>query len=88
MERFLEGRGPTVQPMGLAIVDVRAAPKPVVRLLSLFDEPIRTILPRLDHTDRLSNAHGALGLRMQPMTPQAAVTAASEWLVSHATARG
>ncbi|WP_135450782.1 Rossmann-fold NAD(P)-binding domain-containing protein [Tabrizicola caldifontis] len=88
VERFLKGRGAMVPPMGLAIVDLREAPKPVLRQLSLLDEDIRTILPRLGLTDSLQNTRAALELGTQLISPQAAPIAAAEWLVSHATARG
>jgi dihydroflavonol-4-reductase len=64
-------------------IPTREAPRPVLRLLSLFDASIRTILPRLGHTDHLSNARAVRELGMQFTAPKAALMASAEWLVKH-----
>lgn len=68
-------------------IPVREAPRPVIRFLSLFDASIRTILPRLGHTDRLSNARAVRELGIQFTAPQAALLAAADWLVTRGRPR-
>lgn len=64
----------------------RRAPGLVVRLLSLFDPAIRTIVPALGRFDRVSNdkARRVLGLDLVPA--RQAVRAAGTWLVEHGRA--
>lgn len=67
-------------------IPTREAPKPVIRLLALFDPSIRTILPRLGHTDRISNARAVTEMEMEFIAPKVALLAAAEWLLSHGRA--
>jgi dihydroflavonol-4-reductase len=67
-------------------IPVREAPKPLIRLLSLFDPSIRTILPRLGHTDRLSNARAVAEMGMAFTPPEVAVMASADWLVAQGKA--
>lgn len=77
MTRALKAAWPTRR------IPVREAPKPLIRVLSLFDPGIRTILPRLGHTDHLSNARAVRDLGIQFTPPKAALMASAEWLVAH-----
>lgn len=67
-------------------IPTREAPKPVIRLLALFDGSIRAILPRLGHMDRLSNARAVKEMGMEFTPPKAALMASAEWLVAHGKA--
>jgi dihydroflavonol-4-reductase len=80
MTRALKAAWPTRR------IPVREAPKPVIRLLALFDPSIRTILPRLGHMDRLSNARAVREMGMEFTPPKAALMASAEWLVAHGKA--
>jgi dihydroflavonol-4-reductase len=77
MTRALKAAWPTRR------IPTREAPRPVVRLLALFDASIRTILPRLGHTDHLSNARAVRELGMEFISPKAALLASADWLVKH-----
>ncbi len=80
MTRALKATWPTRR------IPTREAPKPVVRLLALFDPSIRSILPRLGHMDRLSNARAVREMGMEFTPPKAALMASAEWLVAHGKA--
>lgn len=80
MTRALKAAWPTRR------IPTREAPKPVIRLLALFDPSIRSILPRLGHMDRLSNARAVREMEMQFTPPKAALMASAEWLVAHGKA--
>ena len=80
MTRALKAEWPTRR------IPLREAPGPVLRLLALFDPSIRTILPRLGHTDRLSNARAVKELDMECVPPKAALMASADWLVAHGKA--
>lgn len=80
MTRALKAAWPTRR------IPVREAPKPVIRLLALFDPSIRTILPRLGHMDRLSNSRAVREMEMQFTPPKAALMASAEWLVAQGKA--
>jgi dihydroflavonol-4-reductase len=67
-------------------IPTREAPKPLVRFLALFDPSIRTILPRLGHMDRLSNARAVKEMGMAFTPPKAALMASAEWLVAQGRA--
>jgi dihydroflavonol-4-reductase len=67
-------------------IPTREAPKPLIRLLSLFDASIRTILPRLGHTDRISNARAVKEMGIEFIAPKSALMASAEWLVKHGKA--
>lgn len=80
MARTLKAAWPTRR------IPTREAPRPVIRLLALFDASIRTILPRLGHIDRISNARAVSEMGMEFIAPKAALMASAEWLVSHGKA--
>jgi dihydroflavonol-4-reductase len=80
MARTLKSAWPTRR------IPTREAPKAVIRVLALFDASIRTILPRLGHMDRLSNARAVREMGMEFIAPKAALMAAAEWLVKHGKA--
>ncbi|WP_333817383.1 SDR family oxidoreductase [Tabrizicola sp.] len=64
-------------------IPTREAPKPLVRLLALFDPSIRAILPKLGHLERVSNARAVKEMEMEFIAPKAALLAAADWLVRH-----
>lgn len=64
-------------------IPTREAPKPLVRLLSLFDPAIKSILPKLGHLDRVSNARAVKEMGMEFIAPKAALLASADWLVKH-----
>lgn len=59
------------------------APQVLVRLLSLFDTSIKTILPKLGHRERVSNARAVKEMGMEFIAPKAALLASADWLVRH-----
>ena len=64
-------------------IPTREAPKALVRLLALFDPSIRTILPKLGHLERVSNARAVKEMGMEFIAPKAALLASADWLVKH-----
>lgn len=64
-------------------IPTREAPKALVRLLALFDPSIRTILPKLGHLERVSNARAVKEMQMEFIAPKAGLLAAADWLVKH-----
>ena len=80
LARALKAKWPTRR------IPTREAPKPVIRFLALFDPSIRTILPRLGRTDRLSNARAVTELGMTFTAPEAALMASADWLVAQGKA--
>ncbi|MES2914172.1 MAG: aldehyde reductase [Pseudomonadota bacterium] len=64
-------------------IPTREAPKALVRFLSLFDAQIRTILPKLGHLERVSNARAVSEMGMEFIAPKAALLASADWLVKH-----
>lgn len=80
MARMLKSAWPTRR------IPTREAPKAVMKLLALFDPSVRTILPRLGHMDRLSNARAVREMGMEFIGPKAALMASAEWLVKHGKA--
>lgn len=67
-------------------IPTREAPKPLIRLLALFDPSVRAILPRLGHIDRISNARAVKEMGVEFTAPKAALMASAEWLVTHGKA--
>jgi dihydroflavonol-4-reductase len=63
-------------------IPTREAPRPIIRFLSLFDASIRTILPRLGHMDRVSNARAVAEMGIDFIPPKAALMASADWLVA------
>lgn len=68
-------------------IPVREAPKALVRFLALFDPDIRSILPKLGHLERVSNARAVKEMEMEFIAPKAALLAAADWLVRHGKVR-
>lgn len=64
-------------------IPTREAPKALVKLLSLFDPSIKTILPKLGHLERVSNARAVSEMGMEFIAPKAALLASADWLVKH-----
>lgn len=60
-------------------IATRLAPRPLLRLLALFDPEVRAILPRLGVIDRMSNARATteMGMRFIPAQDALLATAAS-----------
>lgn len=64
-------------------IPTREAPKAIVRLLALFDPEVKSILPKLGHLERVSNARAVREMEMEFIAPKAALLAAADWLVRH-----
>lgn len=62
-------------------IPTRVAPKPLLRLLALFDPQIRTILPSIGQIDQISNARARTEMGMNFISPEGALRAAADWLV-------
>lgn len=64
-------------------IPTHEAPQFLVRALALFDPAIRTILPKLGHLERVSNARAVSEMGMEFIAPKAALLASADWLVKH-----
>jgi dihydroflavonol-4-reductase len=64
-------------------IPTREAPKALVRFLALFDSSIKSILPKLGHLERVSNARAVSEMGMEFIAPKAALLASADWLVKH-----
>ncbi len=64
-------------------IPTREAPKAIVRFLSLFDPQIKSILPKLGHLERVSNARAVKEMAMEFIAPKTALLASADWLVKH-----
>lgn len=64
-------------------IPTREAPKILVRALALFDPALRTLLPKLGHLERVSNARAVKEMGMEFIAPKAALLASADWLVRH-----
>jgi dihydroflavonol-4-reductase len=64
-------------------IPTREAPKAIVRFLALFDSQIKSILPKLGHLERVSNARAVSEMEMEFIAPKAALLASADWLVKH-----
>ena len=64
-------------------IPTREAPKALIRLLAFFDPSIKTILPKLGHLERVSNARAVSEMGMEFIAPKAALLASADWLVKH-----
>lgn len=64
-------------------IPTREAPPVLMRLLALLDPSIRTILPKLGHLERVSNARAVKEMGMEFIAPKAALLASADWLVKH-----
>ncbi len=64
-------------------IATREAPAFLLRLLSVFDPQIKSILPKIGTLDRVSNARAVQEMGMEFIAPKAALLAAADWLVKH-----
>jgi dihydroflavonol-4-reductase len=63
-------------------IATRVAPMVVLRLLALFDPQIKAILPAVGKSHPMSNARAREVLDMQFISPEAALRASAEWLLT------
>jgi dihydroflavonol-4-reductase len=64
-------------------IATREAPLLLLRLLALVDPQIRSILPKVGHLERVSNARAVKEMGMEFIAPKAALLASADWLVRH-----
>ncbi len=64
-------------------IATREAPQVLIRLMALFDGELRSILPKLGHLERVSNARAVREMGMEFIAPKSALLAAADWLVKH-----
>jgi dihydroflavonol-4-reductase len=64
-------------------IATREAPAFLMRFLALFDPQIKSILPKIGHLERTSNARAVTEMGMEFIAPKAALLAAADWLVKH-----
>jgi dihydroflavonol-4-reductase len=64
-------------------IPTREAPAFLIRFLALFDPQIRTILPKIGHLERTSNARAVREMEMEFIAPKAALMASADWLAKH-----
>jgi dihydroflavonol-4-reductase len=64
-------------------IATREAPAILMRFLSLFDPAIRSILPKIGHLERVSNARAVKEMEMEFIAPKAALLASADWLARH-----
>jgi dihydroflavonol-4-reductase len=64
-------------------IATRQAPKLLMRMLALVDGDVRSILPKLGHLARVSNARAVNEMGMEFIAPKAALLASADWLVKH-----
>lgn len=81
MARTLKAAYPTRR------IPTREAPQFIVRALALFDPSIKSILPKLGHLERVSNARAVSEMGMEFIAPKAALLASADWLVRHGKVR-
>lgn len=64
-------------------IATRVAPMFVLRLLALFDPQIKAILPAVGKVHPMSNARARQVLDMRFISPEGALRASAEWLLTH-----
>ena len=64
-------------------IATREAPAFLMKILALFDPQIRSILPKIGHLERLSNARAVQEMGMEFTSPKAALLASADWLARH-----
>lgn len=64
-------------------IPTREAPAVLLRVLALFDPQIKSILPKIGHLERVSNARAVTEMGMEFIAPKAALLSAADWLVKH-----
>lgn len=63
-------------------IATRQAPKPLLRLLALFDPQLRQILPQVGKDLRVSNARARSVLGMEFIAPDEGLKASADWLIA------
>jgi dihydroflavonol-4-reductase len=63
-------------------IATRRAPKPLLRLLALFDPQLRQILPQIGKDLRVSNARARSVLGMEFIAPDEGLKASADWLIA------
>lgn len=61
-------------------IPTREAPAFLLRLLALVDPQIRSILPKIGHLERVSNARAVKEMEMEFIAPKTALLASADWL--------
>ena len=64
-------------------IATRVAPKVALRLLALFDPQIKAILPAVGRAHPISNARAREVLGMRFISPEAALRASADWLLTN-----
>jgi dihydroflavonol-4-reductase len=64
-------------------IATRVAPRAILRLLALFDPQIKAILPALGRFHPISNARAREVLGMRFISPEGALRASAEWLMTN-----
>jgi dihydroflavonol-4-reductase len=64
-------------------IPTMTAPKPLLRLLALFDSEVRAILPAIGKIEKVSNAAAVRDMGMVFTPPEDAVRATADYLVSN-----
>lgn len=91
-KRYLAAAGSMTMPdMGLVLksaypyrrIATRVAPMPLLRVLSLFDAGLRSILPSVGQLVEVSNARARREMGMRFIEPADALRASAEWLIAH-----
>jgi dihydroflavonol-4-reductase len=64
-------------------IATRVAPRFVLKLLALFDPQIKAILPSIGQAHPISNARARQVLAMRFISPEGALRASADWLMTH-----
>ncbi|MFM7334337.1 MAG: NAD-dependent epimerase/dehydratase family protein [Tabrizicola sp.] len=64
-------------------IATREAPAFLLRFLALFDPAIKSILPKIGHLERVSNARAVSEMGMEFIAPKAALLSSADWLAKH-----
>lgn len=64
-------------------IATRVAPRPLLRMLALFDPQIRAILPAIGQSHPMSNARARQVLGMDFIAPEEALLASARWLIAN-----
>lgn len=91
-KRYLAAAGSMTMPdMGLVLksayphrrIPTRVAPMPLLRVLSLFDAGLRSILPSVGQLVEVSNARARHEMGMRFIEPADALRASADWLIAN-----
>lgn len=63
-------------------IATRIAPRFMLRILAVFDPQIRAILPELGQSHAVSNARARTDLEMRFISPEGALRASADWLIT------